>query len=108
MSVSRTDYVILGYMFDYNVAPDYEEYEDYYAGSLLVSDIIFVADVMCSKYFIAGKCLALGDEYEGFGTDVVISEITENDKNAVKTEVGELLGMNQLDSPKLLIVTHFN
>ena len=107
MSVSRTDYIIYGVNVGYdNVS--YDNFEAELSGSRLAKfDIIY--DGMNGEYAYAGKILARGDEYEGFGNGVDLTPRDESDM-AVMWDVIQAfpdlnLGMNDF---KLFAVSHFH
>jgi hypothetical protein len=107
MGVDRTDYLMLG--VDVGVdAFDWEKHEtevDGVPGARF--DVVY--DGMCGKYCIAGKIIAVGDEYEGFETVKVEESALLVDKDALAAKISEAFGKPvSAQDLALLLFSHFS
>jgi hypothetical protein len=107
MSVDRTDYVIYGV----NVGYDNVSWDDFEAELSGSPDARFdiIRDGMNGEYAWAGKILARGDQYEGFGNGMDLSPHDESQIVAMWEVIQAFpdlkLGMNDF---KLYAVSHFH
>lgn len=106
MSVTRTDYVIFGVDVGYDNV-DYEEFEAEICGE---SDAKFriIYDGMSGNYAYAGCILAQGDEYEGFGDGVVLSQGDESLMAACVAVIHRFPKLElKIQDFKMIAVSHF-
>lgn len=110
MGVRREEFIIYGFNVGMESYDDnkFEEYEEYFDKR---GNIFYLIDGMSSEYFIVGKVLQHGDQYDG----LELTEIdTSNSLNKFKMDreirmhVKEKFNIEFTEKPKLYVLTHWS
>ena len=106
MSVSREDYLILGFNLDEKTF-DYDKYEEDMIEYNEELEYGILYDGMNKNYIIAGKVLCKGDEYDGidlvqFNIDELLDEVVK-----VKKWAKEKFNLSDVEV-RLSCLTHFH
>lgn len=107
MSVSRTDYVIYGVNVGYDRVT-WDKFTPELEGAPEARfDLIY--DGMNGEYAYAGKILACGDEYEGFGNGIDLSWKDEGPMASMMAVMSAFPDLNlTMQDFKIVAVSHFS
>lgn len=107
MGVDRTDYLMLGVDVGFD-SFDWDKHEAEVEGAPNARfDVVY--DGMCGKYCIAGKIVAVSDEYEGFDKVKVDPDRLGVDRDELAGKISAAFGMPiQAEDFALILFSHFS
>ena len=106
MSVSRTDWILIGADIGFERYDDeHTDFIDTYAMQSHKGDITFLIDGMGGEYFVVGEVVSYGYD-EGFGVTEISSDNFQEAVERVEAFLKLMFNIEDI-KPKLIAVTHY-